>query len=279
MHQHVFSKLLHVFKRRVGHFRLDHPELGEMAAGLGFLGAEGRAESVDLAERHGGGFVIKLAGLRQVGLGVLEIVHFEQRGGAFAGRRRENGCIDEGEAVRIEILAYCADHLVAHADDGVLPLAAQPEVAMIHQKLDAVILRGDGVGIGFRHALHHFQILHVHFVAAGGALVGADLAGDNDGGFLGQVFDGLEQGFGQRTFYGHALHQAGAIAQDRKDDFAGFAKVVEPTGDPHRFANVGGCLGDVDSGWTHRSSRRSKSSAAVASENSGASFNSSSRGY
>ena len=33
----------------VGDLGLDHPELGEVAAGLGFFGAEGGAEGVDAA--------------------------------------------------------------------------------------------------------------------------------------------------------------------------------------------------------------------------------------
>ena len=35
-----------------GHLRFDHPELGEVARGVGVLGPEGRAEGVDLAERR-----------------------------------------------------------------------------------------------------------------------------------------------------------------------------------------------------------------------------------
>ena len=37
---------------------LDHPELGEVAAGLRLLGAERRAECVHLAERHRVRFVV-----------------------------------------------------------------------------------------------------------------------------------------------------------------------------------------------------------------------------
>ena len=35
-----------------GNFRLDHPELGGVAGGVGGFGAEGRAEGVDVAEGH-----------------------------------------------------------------------------------------------------------------------------------------------------------------------------------------------------------------------------------
>ena len=48
-----------IVQRRV-HFRLDHPELGEMAPRLGFLRAERRAEAVHAAERHGVRLVVQL---------------------------------------------------------------------------------------------------------------------------------------------------------------------------------------------------------------------------
>ena len=42
--------------------RLDHPELGEMAGGVGVLRAERRPEGVDVGERQGGGLGVELAG-------------------------------------------------------------------------------------------------------------------------------------------------------------------------------------------------------------------------
>jgi hypothetical protein len=45
-----------------GHLRLDHPELGEVAAGVGVLGAEGRAERVDVGEGAAVGLDVELAG-------------------------------------------------------------------------------------------------------------------------------------------------------------------------------------------------------------------------
>ena len=55
-------------RSRIGDLGLDHPELGEVAAGLGFFRAEGGAEAVDLAEGEGGGLDVELAGLGEVGL-------------------------------------------------------------------------------------------------------------------------------------------------------------------------------------------------------------------
>ena len=41
--------------------RLDHPELGQVAAGVAVLGAEGRAEGVDLRQRQAVGLDVELA--------------------------------------------------------------------------------------------------------------------------------------------------------------------------------------------------------------------------
>ncbi len=53
--EEVFGELQQAVEIAVGDFGLDHPELGEVAAGLGFFGAEGGAEAVDLAESERGG--------------------------------------------------------------------------------------------------------------------------------------------------------------------------------------------------------------------------------
>src|SRR3546814_21142736 len=46
---------------REGDLRLDHPELGQAAGGVGVLGAEGRAEGVDLAQGQAVGLAVQLA--------------------------------------------------------------------------------------------------------------------------------------------------------------------------------------------------------------------------
>ena len=74
----------------VGDLRLDHPELGQVAARLALLRAERRPEAVHALEGEDVGLVVQLAGLRQVRL-LLEVFHREQRGGAFGGGGREDG--------------------------------------------------------------------------------------------------------------------------------------------------------------------------------------------
>ena len=156
-HDQLFGHPLHVFEIGVGHLRLHHPELGQVAARLRLLRAERRPEAVDLAERHGVGFVVELAGLRQVHLLVFEVIHFEQRRGAFAGGGREDRRIHQREAVRIEVVADRPDHLVPHPNDRVLPLAAQPQMPVVHQEIDAVLLGRDRIRIGFGHPLHDLE--------------------------------------------------------------------------------------------------------------------------
>ena len=56
-----FAERHHVFQVRVGGFRLEHPEFGEVAARLRFFRAKRGPEAVDLAERRGRGFDVELA--------------------------------------------------------------------------------------------------------------------------------------------------------------------------------------------------------------------------
>ena len=66
--EELFGEVHEAVEVHVGDLGLDHPELGEVAAGLRFFRAEGGAEAVDLAERECGGLDVELAGLREVGL-------------------------------------------------------------------------------------------------------------------------------------------------------------------------------------------------------------------
>ena len=61
-----------------GHLRLDHPELGGVAGGVGLLRPEGGAEGIHVPKGHGKVLRVELAGHRQVGRlaeEVLGVVH------------------------------------------------------------------------------------------------------------------------------------------------------------------------------------------------------------
>ena len=178
-----------------------------MTAGLGFFGAEGGSEAVDLAEGERGALDVELAALGEEGL-VAEVLDGKERRGAFACGRRKDRRIGEDKAVVVEIIACSLDDLRADAQDGGLARRADPEMAMLHQKVDAVFLGRDGVGLLFRHTLDDFDVLDVELVAAGRALIGADTAGDDDARFLGEVLRRLPD-LGRDGGFGHdALHGA-----------------------------------------------------------------------
>ena len=136
----VFGQVHEAVEFEEGDLGFDHPELGEVAAGFGFFGAEGGAEAVDLAESEGGGFDVELAGLGEVGLVVVEVVHLEELGGAFAGVGSEDGWVGADEAVGVEVFGGGAHDGGTDAEDGGLARSAEPEMAMLHEEVDAVLL-------------------------------------------------------------------------------------------------------------------------------------------
>ena len=231
----------------VGGFGLEHPEFGEVAAGLGFFGAEGGAEGVDLAQGHGDGFGIELAALRQVGFLVVDVIHFEKRGGAFAGGGGEHRRVGERVALAVHEFARGADGFGANAQDGGLAGRANPEVALIEQEIDAVFFELDGKGRGVGDFLNDLDFGDAHFEAARGALLGANFAGDDDAGFLRETFQRFK-GFGIFFQRADTLDDAGAVAKNREQQFAGFAQVVEPAANRYFLPVVLACLLDRDDG-------------------------------
>ena len=109
---------------------------------------------------------------------------------------------------------------------------------VLHQEIDAVLFQRDGIGIVLRNALDHLHIGDVQFVAAGSALVGANLAFNNHARFLGQAFDGIEDFGGDRILGHDALNHAGAIAKLREQQLPALAQVVEPAANGDALALV-----------------------------------------
>ena len=142
-----------------GHLRLDHPEFGRVALGIGDLGAEGGAEGVDVAEGEGKVLGVELAGDREVrGLAeeVLAVVHravFFQRQvveiqrrhaehlaralGVGAGDDRRLG-IDEAAA--LEKFMHGPRRDAAHAEDRGKQVRTRAQMLDRAQKFDAVAL-------------------------------------------------------------------------------------------------------------------------------------------
>ena len=158
LHQEVFGEIHVALEVHPGHLRLHHPELGEVSPGLALFRPEGGPEDVGLADGHRRRLAVELAALGEKRLPQVEVRHLEERGGSFAGRRCEDGRIDEGESTLVEVVPDGLDERVPHRQDRALPGAAQPQVPLLLEEADAVLLRLDGVA-GL--ALPQAEVLHV----------------------------------------------------------------------------------------------------------------------
>ncbi len=224
----VFCQLHQAVELEVCDLGFDHPELGEVAASLRLLRAEGGAEAVDLAECECGGFDVELAGLREVGLVVVEVVHLEELAGAFARIRSQDRRIGADEAVGVEVLA-AARMMVARtrrmADwRGVRSQRWRCSIRKSTPCSLSVMGKGSFGGDGGDDV----DVLDVELVAGGGAQIGADLAGDGEGGLKLEVLEGLEDLLGHGGLGDDALDGAGAVAEGGEQKLARGADVVEP---------------------------------------------------
>ena len=221
----VFLKL-HVHLVVVkGHFRLEHPELGEVAAGLRLFGAESGAEAVNFAEGHGRGFGIELPGLGQIGF-LVEVIELEQSVGAFADGAGEDGAVHEHEAAVVKELAPAPDDLVADLHQRVLAAGAQPEMASIEQEIDAVVLLADR--ILFAGVLKDLQVGHGQLHAGRRAAVGTHDAGRFETGLEPEPFGGFELSVGNFALDHHALNGSRAVAKLEEVNLSRTALVVHP---------------------------------------------------
>ncbi len=232
-----------------GNLGLDHPELGQVAPRLRLLGAERRAEAVDLAERHRAGLHVELAALRQVGRRA-EVVDREERGGSLAGGGGEDRRVEEREAAAVEVFAAGAHDAGAHPHDGVLARRAQPEMAVVEEERGSVLLRRDRIvdGLGEQR-----QVTHRELIAERRAGVGAHGAGHLDGRLLCEPTGALEQLRGDVLHEHDALDRPRAVAQEQEVELAARASVVQPAPQRHVAARVARDVLDVD---VHASSRK-----------------------
>ena len=125
----------------------------------------------------------------------------------------------------------CAD-----AEDGGLARGAEPEVAVLHEEVDAVLFERDGVRRFFGDALGDGDVLDVELEARGCAGVFADGAGDDERRLEGQGLEGVEDLLGDGGFGDDALDGAGAVAEDGEQQLAGAAQVVEPAAESDGLA-------------------------------------------
>jgi len=235
---HVAEHLLlnpHVlFQVAEGHLGLHHPELHQVAPGLGLLGPEGGAEAVDLPEGHGVGLVVELTALGQVGL-VAEVTGLEEGGRALAGTGRQDRTVHAQEALVIQPFGDRAHDLGADAQDRVLARRADPQVAMVHQEVGPVLLGRDGVFLGL---LDHLQSADGQLIAAWSARILADLPEQFHGTLLAQPPRGLELLGADAVLQDDRLDGPRAVPQLEELNLPGRTGIAQPASQTHRTSGV-----------------------------------------
>ena len=143
--QHPVDDILHhglghvhiILQVAEGHLRLDHPELGGVALGIGDLRSEGGAEGVHIPEGHGKVLRVQLAGNGQVRgfaekvLGEVHLAvlgagrvagiqggHPEHLAGALGVRAGDDGGVDIDKAPALEELMHGLCCHAAHPEGG-----------------------------------------------------------------------------------------------------------------------------------------------------------------
>ena len=138
------------------HFGFDHPEFGQVACGVGVLGAECGAKCVDLTQGQRIGFAFQLAGNREVGFAskevffIVDVALVVQRGlGGIQGSDAEHGAgalgiragddrgVDIVETAVVKKLMDGKRHGMTHTHDGAEGVGAGPQMGDLAQIFQA----------------------------------------------------------------------------------------------------------------------------------------------
>src|SRR5208283_2896732 len=139
---------------------------------------------------------------------------------------------------------------MANPDCCMLPPAAEPEMTMIHQEVNAVIFGRNRVWMLLGNVLQDAGAFHIQLVSTRSALLRPHFAANDDRTLLRESLQCFEDLFGELALHGNTLDHAAAIANNREDNLSGFAQIVEPARNLHSLSNVPAGIGDADS--THR---------------------------
>ena len=163
------------------HLRLDHPELGQVAAGVRVLGTEGGSEGVDVGHRQGGDLRLELAGHGEEGFAAEEVLlevdrafglrrirgvegrDAEHLPRPFGVRRGDDRRVQVEEAALLEEVVDGARRGVAHAPDRADRVGARSQVRDGAQELEAVSLLLQRVVVA--DLPHHLDLARLDLVA------------------------------------------------------------------------------------------------------------------
>ena len=233
-----------------GHLRLDHPELRGMARGVRVLGAEGRAEGVDVGQRAGERLSFKLAADGQVGrfaeeirLRLLVNVALEDRDAehlarALAVARGDDRRVHIDEVALLEELMHRERQPAAQAEDGAEQVRARTQMRDGAQELLRVALLLQRI----RRVRRTDQLdacgPQLPFLALGRG--GHQLPLDHrrrTGRELGELFRAGRAGIHDHLY----VCETGAIVEFEEREPLGVAPGADPALDGHCFLGFGGC--------------------------------------
>src|SRR5579884_4094073 len=135
-----------------------------MSASLRFLCSKGRAKRVHLAQSHRGGFDIELAGLRKIRL-LVEIIDRKQSRRPLARRWSKNWRVGQHEAAIVKEIPGSFDNFCTGAQNCSLTWRSNPEMALVHQEIDAMFFERNRERIVFGNTLQHPNIRYVELIA------------------------------------------------------------------------------------------------------------------
>jgi len=195
----------------------DHPEFSQVTPRLRFLGAEGRAEAVDLAKSGRCRFSIELTGLRQIRRPFVEVLRCEQST-TLADRRGEYRSVHQGEIALVEEVADRLFGLVADPRDRALPRRSQPEMPVVEEEVDPVLFWLDR--IVDRALSINGELRYRELESARRARIRTHLALDFDRRFLSELSEARPAIRRYRVLDENCLQQAGAVPQHDERDLA-----------------------------------------------------------
>ena len=183
-----------------GDLGLDHPELGQVPAGVAVLGAEGGTKRVDLGQCQAVGLHIQLTAHGEKGLSGEEILSEVDLARAVAGKvgevegtdpehlagpltvaGRDDGRVDPEESLLVKEPVNGNAQAVPHAGHGSEGVGPRAEVGHLAQVLEGVTLLLDGVGLRVVHPAHHLDARGGELDRLALSLAGHDGADHRDG--------------------------------------------------------------------------------------------------
>ena len=173
--QEVFGQIGQAVQIAESHFGLDHPELGQVARGVGVFGAEGGTKGVDVGQGQGEYFSLKLAAdgqkrrlpkevLFRINRAVLHGQVFQVQGrypehgpGALGIAGGNHGRLQEDEPSFLKKGVDRVGQSISHPSHGAEGVGPGPQVGDLTQELHRVALLLQGIGLGVGQAMHLYR--------------------------------------------------------------------------------------------------------------------------